>query len=389
MTVIYYTSTFFLDLSLDIINVLKRQVNLHVFIEVTSSSKNATVADINEFPPGKLLATPAEVLGVESLEALAPYFEGTVSTHFVIHQHQTGFSFSTLQASLAVWKFVKPFNPEIIHFEGYTLRTIGMLPFLFSVKKVFLAIHDPVPHTGEGSWKISLPNFLFFKLPFKKYFIFYSDFARKLFITNYKQVAGDKLLIKMRPYSYFKQPLEVELLAPKHILFFGRISPYKGVEDLLKAMPAVLDQFPDEKLVIAGKSANGYVLNEELPQKYKNNVEVINRYIANNELINLISQAKFIVCPYLDATQSGVLMTAFALNAPVIATNVGSFPEFISDNFNGLLVSPASPARLSEKIALALKDDFYKELKANVKVSNTLSSWRDSMEPVLLEYIRS
>jgi glycosyltransferase involved in cell wall biosynthesis len=387
MTVVYYTSTFFLDLSLDIINVLKQQVDLHVFIEVTSSSKNATVADINAFPPGKLLATPAEVLSAESLGALAPYFEGTVSTQFVIHQHQSGFSLSTLQASLAVWKFIKPFKPAVIHFEGYTLRTIGMLPFLFSVKKVFLAIHDPVPHTGEGSWKISLPNFLFFKLPFKKYFIFYSKFACNLFIINYKKVTGEKLLIKMRPYGYFKEQIDVEPLAPKHILFFGRISPYKGVDDLLKAMPAVFEQFPDEKLVIAGKSANGYVLNEELPQKYKKNVEVINRYIANNELISLISRAKFVVCPYLDATQSGVLMTAFALNAPVIATNVGSFPEFIDDNFNGLLISPASPAMLSEKIALALKDNLYEKLKANVQASNTSSSWKESLETVLSAYI--
>ena len=386
MTVVYYTSTFFLDLSLDIINVLKEKVDLHVFIEVTSSSKNSTVAEIEDFPKGKLLATPAEVLSAGSLPLLAPYFEGTISTHFVIHEHRTGFSWSTLQASLAVWKYIKPFKPEVIHFEGYTLRTVGMLPFLFSVKKVFLAIHDPVPHTGENSWKISLPNFLFFKLPFKKYFLFYSDFARKLFIESYKSVGGDKLLVKMRPYSYFKQ-LPAELAVEgKHILFFGRISPYKGVDVLLKAMPAIFDEYPDIKLVIAGKSTNGYTLNDTLPEKYRNNVQVINRYIADYELTELIKDAKFVVCPYLYATQSGVLMTAFALNKPVIATNVGSFPEFITNNFNGFLVSPACPALLSEKIALALKHDHYKHLQANVVRSNSLSSWEDSMATVLTAY---
>jgi hypothetical protein len=165
MTVVYYTSTYFLDISLDIINVLKQHVDLHVFIEVTSSSRNMTVVDIGAFPPGKMLATPAELLNQKDLENLTPYFAGTASTHFVLHEHKTGFSYSTIQASLAVWKYVKPFKPQIIHFEGYTLRTIGMLPFLFSVKKVFMAIHDPVPHTGEKSWKIGLPKLLFFKLP--------------------------------------------------------------------------------------------------------------------------------------------------------------------------------------------------------------------------------
>jgi glycosyltransferase involved in cell wall biosynthesis len=386
MTVVYYTSTSFLDLSLDIINVLKQRVNLHVFIEVTSSSKNSTVASIDQFPAGKLLATPAEVLNTESLKALSPYFEGTVSTHFVIHKHRTGFSWSTLQASFAVWKFIKPFKPQIIHFEGYTLRTIGMLPFLFSVKKVFLAIHDPVPHTGESSWKISLPNLLFFKLPFKKYFIFYSEFAHKLFLTNYKHVGGAKLLVKMSPYSYFKQQANTEATHKSHILFFGRISPYKGVEILLQAMPAVFNKFPNEELIIAGKSTKGYVLNESIPQQYINNVRIINRFIADDELTDLISKAKFVVCPYLDATQSGVLMTAFALNTPVIATQVGSFPEFVVNNFNGLLVQPANAAELSDKIIEALANDSFEQLRANVMLSNAQSPWQQSMTPVLNEY---
>jgi len=386
MIVVYYTSTFFLDLSLDVIKVLKQQVDLHVFIEVTSSSKNSTVADIKEFPEGKLLATPAEVLSADSLKTLSPYFEGTASTHFVIHQHKTGFSWSTLQASLAVWKFIKPFKPAIIHFEGYTLRTVGMLPFLFSVKKVFLALHDPVPHTGEGSWKISLPNFLFFKLPFKKYFIFYSDFARKLFIQNYPQVAAQKLLVKMQPYSYFKDQANTAPVPGSHILFFGRVSPYKGADVLLKAMPEVFEEFPDEQLVIAGKSSNGYILTNDLPVEHKNNITVINRYIPNDELVSLISNAKFIVCPYLDATQSGVLMTAFALNKTVIATSVGSFPEFITNNLNGLLVTPANPAALAQSIASALRGGYYKQLEENVIAGNARLSWQQSLTAVLNEY---
>ncbi len=386
MTVVYYTSTFFLDLSLDVINELKQHVDLHVFIEVTSSSKNATVADIDNFPAGKLLATPAEVLSAENLKVLAPYFEGTISTRFVIHQHPTGFSWSTIRASLAVWKFIKPYKPQVIQFEGYTLRSIGLLPFLFSVKKVFLAIHDPVPHTGEGSWKISLPNFLFFKLPFKKYFIFYSDFARKLFAANYPQVAGEKLLVKMQPYSYFRQSVPTDYKSGEHILFFGRISPYKGVDVLLKAMPGVFEEFPDEKLIIAGKSANGYTLDNNLPENYKGNLQVLNRYIANEELIMLIGKAKFVICPYLDATQSGVLMTAFALNTPVIATCVGSFPEFITNNFNGLLVNPANVVELADGIKLALKNNYYQQLGANVALGNGQSSWQQSLNTVLTRY---
>ena len=385
MTVVYYTSTYFLDISLDIINVLKQQVNLHVFIEITSSSKNMTVVNIDAFPPGKLLATPAEILNSKDLEKLTPFFAGTASTHFVIHKHKTGLSLSTLKASLAVWKYIKPFKPQIIHFEGYTLRTVGMLPYLFSVKKVFMALHDPVPHSGEANWKISLSYFLFFNLPFKKRFIFYSDFARNLFVQHYKHNAP-KLLVKLCAYSYYKQQANANVKPGGHILFFGRVSPYKGIDVLLEAMPAVFDEFPDQQLVIAGKSANGYELNNNLPEKYKNNVHIINRYIPEEELLTLISEAKLVVCPYLDATQSGVLMTAFALNTPVIASEVGSFPEFIINGVNGLLVPPANPNELAAAITRALHNNFYQELRGNVIINNSRHTWQQSMAEVLTEY---
>jgi glycosyltransferase involved in cell wall biosynthesis len=386
MTVVYYTSTYFLDISLDIINVLKQQVDLHVFIEITSSSKNMTVVNIDAFLPGKLLATPAEILNPKDLEKLTPYFAGTASTHFVIHEHKTGLSLSTLKASLAVWKYIKPFKPQIIHFEGYTLRTVGMLPYLFSVKKVFMALHDPVPHSGEANWKISLSYFLFFNLPFKKSFIFYSDFARNLFIQHYKHITAPKLLIKLCAYSYYKRLASADIELDGHILFFGRVSPYKGIDVLLTAMPAVFEEFPDQQLVIAGKSTNGYELNNNIPEKYKSKVQIINRYIPEEELLTLISQAKLVVCPYLDATQSGVLMTAFALNTPVIASEVGSFPEFITNGFNGLLVAPANPGELAAAIARVLRNNFYQELKNNVIINNSRHTWQQSMAEVLTEY---
>ena len=46
-TVFYYTSTYFLDTSLEVINALKDQVNLHVLIEITPSSKNANIINVD------------------------------------------------------------------------------------------------------------------------------------------------------------------------------------------------------------------------------------------------------------------------------------------------------------------------------------------------------
>ena len=191
----------------------------------------------------------------------------------------------------------------------------------------------------------------------------------------------------MSPYGYLKNMVKPEAaIQKKHLLFFGRLSPYKGIDDLLKAMPAVFKEFPNEQLIIAGKKVHDFDIDDELIEKYKNNITLLDKHIPNEELAELIQEAKFIVCPYKDATQSGVLMTAFGLNTPVIATNVGSFPEFIRENVNGLLVPPNDPAKLAEGICFALRNDHYKILAQNIKSTHVEEMWGRNTEILLHAY---
>ena len=52
----------------------------------------------------------------------------------------------------------------------------------------------------------------------------------------------------------------------------------------------------------------------------------------------MLSKSVCTVCPYKDSTQSGVVMTSYAFDVPVIATRVGGMPEFIEDGKTGFLV---------------------------------------------------
>lgn len=387
MTVVYYMQVAFLDVSIELINVLKKHVQLHVLIELTPHGKNLTIMEIDHLPEGKTLVTPEELLTKKSYESLKPYFTGTASVHFVVHPHRTGFSYSTLQVSFTTWKFIKQFKPDIIHFETFSLRAIGMLFFLKAFKNVCITIHDPVPHSGEDSWKVSLPRTFFFSAPGKKKYLFYSQFARQQFEENFKKHKEQVAVLQLGPYGYLQKLVKPEEeTQKKHILFFGRLSVYKGLDDLLAAMPAVFKEFPNEKLIIAGKRHNDFAIDDRVIKKYKNNITLIDRHIPNDELATLIQEAKFIVCPYKDATQSGVLMTAFGLNTPVIATNVGSFPEFIIDNVNGLMVPPNDPEKLAEGIKCALRNDHYKTLAQNINSTKGEDYWNKNTEILLHAY---
>ena len=93
-----------------------------------------------------------------------------------------------------------------------------------------------------------------------------------------------------------------------------------------------------------------------------------NRFIFVDELVSLISNSQFVVCPYKDATQSGVVSSCFAFVKPVVATNVGGLGESIIDDVTGKLVNRNDPSELAEAIIqLYLSPDKIKEYSQNIK----------------------
>jgi len=78
--------------------------------------------------------------------------------------------------------------------------------------------------------------------------------------------------------------------------------------------------------------------------------------LSNAELAALVEDSAFLALPYRDATQSGVVLTAYALGRPVVATSVGALPEYVSDGDTGLLVPPRDAARLAEAMVGLLSE---------------------------------
>ncbi len=240
--------------------------------------------------------------------------------------------------------------------------TIGLFSYLKS-KKVVIALHDPVPHSGEYNWREDVPNFVFYRLA--QSFIFYSKFAVAQFREHYAQFKVPLHDIKLQPYTFIKQYIGNQKNDGDYILFFGRLSYYKGIDILLEAIPKVLERFPHQKFKIAGKPVFGYEVDQAVVNKYPHNIEVDSRYLSTEELVGCIGGSKFIVCPYRDATQSGVLMTAFAAGKTVLASNVGSFPEYIKDGYNGLLCEPNADS-LAANIIAALEGSTYLSFQEKV-----------------------
>jgi glycosyltransferase involved in cell wall biosynthesis len=381
-TLLYYTSTSYLDCALEVVSLLKKDFEIHLLIELKYSTTSNNILSVNDLPT----ETFADILTVvenQQLDHLRPYLEGCASASFFIHHNDS--PLSIVGKSLDLWRFVRRINPDFIHVEAIDLRALGLLPFVLR-KRTVLAIHDAVPHLGENGLKVWLPRWLFLYLPYKKRLAFFSEFSRSKFKENNKGIKSPTFVIRMATYSFFRR-LRTEKKERKHILFFGRISPYKGVSVLLRAIPAVLKEPPNEIFIIAGRGIDGYNPSYQALSEHPDNLNILNRYIGNSELVNLIQGAKFVVCPYLEASQSGVLMTSFALDTPVVATSVGAFPEYISENHNGLLIPPDDPVKLADAIKEVLGKEMYKRMEKEITSMNTDVGWSENNPELALSYL--
>ena len=384
MIVLFYTATAYLDISLEIINILKSRVELHVLIEITEGSKKHNIINIDKLPETEIFVPANVLISNEAYKNFSPYFDEAASVNFVVHARKNVLSSLTVLNRMR--QFVNTLNPDVFHLEAMMVRSLGLIPAILRCKKLLISIHDPLPHSGEKDWKIGITKLLLYNLPIKKGFFFYSKFARDLFDKHSNQRKEKRHVVIMGSYSYFSRLLNTKSEARKYILLFGRLSPYKGIESLLKAMTEVWKVYPNETLVIAGKSYKNYVPELNLVDQTLGKINMMNYYISNDTLAGLIDESKFVVCPYTDATQSGVLMTAFALNKPVIATNTGAFPEYINDGVDGLIVPVNDAAALSKAIIKALHDNYFTLLEQNIALKNKHNSWEQNIPLFLNAY---
>jgi glycosyltransferase involved in cell wall biosynthesis len=135
-----------------------------------------------------------------------------------------------------------------------------------------------------------------------------------------------------------------------HLLFFGFVRPYKGLDTLLNAVGILRDC--DISLEIAGEfweDKDDYLrLVKELGITDK--VTIVDKYVPDSEMSHYFSRADLVVLPYRKTVTSGVIATAYGFRKPVLATDIGGFSEVIRDEYTGKVVPPDDPRAFAEGI---------------------------------------
>ncbi|MBN1648753.1 MAG: glycosyltransferase family 4 protein, partial [Spirochaetales bacterium] len=160
--------------------------------------------------------------------------------------------------------------------------------------------------------------------------------------------------------NFFKD--EFGVAGNQVLLTFGLLSPNKGIEYALKAMPAILEQLPDTVFIILGQTHPNllrdqgelYRLSLELLAKdlmVQKNVVFFNRFVEQEELMRFIGASDIYLTPYLNEAQitSGTLAYAFGSGNAVVSTPYWHAQELLAGG-NGTLV----PFRDEQAIAAAV-----------------------------------
>ncbi|MBU1880721.1 glycosyltransferase [bacterium] len=162
------------------------------------------------------------------------------------------------------------------------------------------------------------------------------------------------------------------------LLFFGLVREYKGLDTLLKAMPAILQNMGNGvQLLVAGEFYESEAKYRELIQRLdiEANVRLVNQYVPNEEVGRYFKAADLLVLPYKSATQSGVIQVAKHFKLPVLSTKVGGLPEVILDGQNGLLVEPNDPQALAEGVSRFFKSGLKDVIHQHLQIDVVDDSW--------------
>ncbi len=174
---------------------------------------------------------------------------------------------------------------------------------------------------------------------------------------------------------------DVPLIAPDHykdqfgvagrrvLLTFGLLSPNKGIETVLNALPGIVDDFPDVVYIVVGAThpnelrSRGDTYRAGLEaivkdNKLEKNVLFHNRFVDLKELTGFIGAADLYITPYLEEAQitSGTLAYAFGAGKAVISTPYWHAAELLRDQ-RGVLVPFADPKAIAREVSGLLRDE--------------------------------
>ena len=258
-----------------------------------------------------------------------------------------------------------------------TLKSMGV--------KICWTVHNLIEHDLDA-YQIKINMYLLHKI---------SLVSDVIFIHNYQAAQSliDKLNLEISEEKFFALPhslyddskcfknlslppeIKTNIQDSKILLISGQIKPYKGVQELIKAIRLSIKEFLELKihLIVAGVVLDDTVLSmlNELKEEYPSLVSIIPRRVSDEEMAGLLNYADLVVLPYRAVLTSGSYYAAATFAVPVLAPSFGMFTEVIDDSKNGFVYDGTIDGLASKLLnVMQLTKIQLKEIGQNAYFSN-------------------
>lgn len=185
-----------------------------------------------------------------------------------------------------------------------------------------------------------------------------------------------------RPKTIIRFSKEKELT----IIFVGRLTPAKGIENAIIALFFVIQKYPRAKLWVVGRGEQPYEKHLRSLAK-KNNIEqniIFNGFLTEEEKYNRMARAHILVHPSIKEGFGLTVAEAGFVGTPSVAYNVTGIRDIIKSNISGILTKKNTPKSLAQEIInLYSQKVKYEKFCTNAKNASNIYSWDKTAQMTL------
>lgn len=251
-------------------------------------------------------------------------------------------------------------KPKIVHIHTSSYAAFWEKSIFVGISKAFkknvlLHIHGAEFNKFYENSNVIGKYFIRFVLNASDKVIVLSMFWKEFFlqIINDDKISVIQNGINSSKYDHARIHVENKKATEINVLFLGNLVQRKGIYDILKSIPIVVNKFENAHFIFSGSEEQPGEI-DKLKKECIN--QGIGKYVtfksnfSDSEKIKLLAESDIYILPSYAEGLPISLLEAMAAGLPIISTHVGGIPEVITEEDNGYLIYPGDYLELANRI---------------------------------------
>lgn len=149
--------------------------------------------------------------------------------------------------------------------------------------------------------------------------------------------------------------------------YIGRFDGGKGVNDLIEAIPLIMEERNDIKFILIGDGPLfGKIKNQVKNHVISQKVELIG-WVDHKRVADFLNELTLLILPSYSEGLPTIVLEAMACGTPVLVTPVGGIPDVVRDEKTGFILRTNSPQCIAKNVIRALEHPSLEQIATNAK----------------------